>query len=137
MLPEEGECLDPETHEGWRRLDELLCRSSDLLRKIRATGRTQSSDRSRWKILGENLRMTEQALKRLPLEFEDLSPVVNYLLLRREALSCRDPLRFLDEASSLYAFVAEQTLQVTENPCKKGDDTLWKETSCKISSSRP
>ncbi len=93
---------------GWKRLEALLRRSSGLMRRLGAAGNGKGSATDQVEVLRSNLGTTEQEMKRLALEAEDLSPVIHYLLLRREALPVRDPFVFLRESSSLYGGVAEQ-----------------------------
>ena len=110
------ETLDPETSAGWFRLAELLIRSSRLIDRIRETGNPASRAPARLKVLNENLRTTEQQMRQVGLETEDLAPLVHYLILRREALSIEDPFRFLQETSSLYSGAAEEILERFECP---------------------
>ena len=77
-------------------------------------------------VLSSNLGTAEQEMKRLALEAEDLAPVIHYLFLRREALSVRDPFRFLQESSALYSHVAEQVgHRFGCDRSRKGGDFSW------------
>jgi len=102
------EDLDPETLPVWSRLEALLTRSSGLMHGIRQAGNAKGTEAAQLQVLSGNLGIAEQEMKRLALEAEDLAPVIHYLFLRREALSVRDPFRFLQESSALYSHVAEQ-----------------------------
>jgi len=74
-------------------------------------------------VLSANLKTAEQEIGRLALEAEDLAPVVRYLLLRREASPKRNPLHFLQEASSLYSLAAEQIVQRFGSPSVRKEAT--------------
>jgi hypothetical protein len=100
--------LDPQTLPAWSRLEALLTRSSGLMHGIRQAGNAKGAEAAQLQVLSGNLGMAEQEMRRLALEAEELAPVIHYLFLRREALSVRDPLRFLQESSALYSHVAEQ-----------------------------
>jgi ADP-heptose:LPS heptosyltransferase len=97
----------------------LLRRSSKLMAQLGAQGRERGGAPSRLRILHENLRAVEQELRRAALEREDLAPLVNFLFIRREALSFQEPLRFLKDAASLYAAAAEQVLSGFEDPAER------------------
>jgi len=109
-------CLDPDTLAGWSRLDFLLQRAVKLIRQMHGTGQDQGANAFRWEILTGNFKTVEKEMKQLALEVIDIFPFVNYLLLRREALSLHDPLQFLKGASSLYALMAEQVDRRVLNP---------------------
>jgi ADP-heptose:LPS heptosyltransferase len=102
------EDLDPETFPAWSRLEALLTRSSGLMHAIRRAGNGKGTGAAQMQVLSGNLGNAEQEMKRLALEEEATAPVIHYLFLRREALSARDPFRFLQESSALYSHVAEQ-----------------------------
>jgi ADP-heptose:LPS heptosyltransferase len=108
---EEERVFDPDAFAGWSRLQDLLVRSSALMGQILETEPLSETGSLRLRVLSANLKTAEQEMGRLALETEDLSPVLRYLLLRREASSSRNPLHFLEEASSLYALTAEQIVQ--------------------------
>ncbi len=98
----------PEDRPNWSRLEALLRRSSGLMHRIREAGNGQGSKAGQLEVLSGNLGVAEKEMKQLALEVEDLSPLIHYLFVRREALSVRDPLRFLQDSSSLYFNAAEQ-----------------------------
>jgi ADP-heptose:LPS heptosyltransferase len=102
------EVLDADTISVWSRLEALLTRSSGLMHGIRQAGNGKGEGAAEIQVLSGNLRTVEEEMKRLALEAEELAPVIHYLFLRREALSIRDPYRFLQESSALYSHVAEQ-----------------------------
>jgi ADP-heptose:LPS heptosyltransferase len=102
------EDLDPETLPVWSRLEALLTRASGLMHGILRAGNGKGTEAAQLQVLSGNLGIAEQEMKRLALEAEDLVPVIHYLLLRREALSVRDPFQFLQESSALYSHVAEK-----------------------------
>jgi hypothetical protein len=106
--PGAQEDLDPETLPVWSRLEALLTRSSGLMNGIHQAGDSKGTEAAQLPVLSGNLGIAEQEMKRLALEAEDLAPVIHYLFLRREALSARDPFRFLQESSALYSHVADQ-----------------------------
>lgn len=101
------EALDPDTLPFWSRLEALLTRSSGLMHGIRRAGNSKGTEAAQLQVLSGNLGTAEREMRRLALEAEDLAPVIHYLFLRREALSVRDPFRFLQESSALYSHVAE------------------------------
>ena len=84
--------------------------------QIAERGQSRDIGPSQLQVLSGNLRTLEQEMRRLALETEDLAALVKYLFLRREALSFQDPFRFLEEASSLYSFTAEQISHGFGNP---------------------
>jgi ADP-heptose:LPS heptosyltransferase len=108
--------LDTETVVGWSRLSDLLTRSSALVQKIRRASENDSNASLRLRVLSGNLSDTEQEMRHLAKETIEMAPLVHYLLLRREALSTRDPFRFLRETASLYSQAAEQICQWFELP---------------------
>jgi ADP-heptose:LPS heptosyltransferase len=97
----------------------LLKRSSKLMAQLGAEGGEREREPSRIQVLSQNLRTAEQGLRRAALEREDLAPLVNFLSIRREALSFQEPLRFLQDAASLYASAAEQVLSGFEEPAER------------------
>jgi hypothetical protein len=109
-----AEGIDPETLAGWSRLEALLRRSSSLIQQIREAGLPENMAPSSLPVLSGNLQTTEQEMRRLALDMEELAPITRYLLLRREALSSRDPMPFLEETSSLYSLAAEHISQTWE-----------------------
>jgi len=110
-----AEDVDPETLAGWSRLEALLRRSSSLMDQIRGPRMPEGMASSSLRVLSGNLKTTEQEMRRLALDTEELAPITRYLLLRREALSSKDPMRFLEEAASLYSLVAEHISQPCES----------------------
>jgi ADP-heptose:LPS heptosyltransferase len=102
------EDFEPDSRRGWNRLEAMLRRSSGLMRRIGEAGNREGPATEQLHILSGNLGTTEQEMRRLALEVDDLAPFVHYLFLRREALSVQDPLAFLQESSSLYLNAAER-----------------------------
>ena len=102
------EALGPATLEAWSRLEALLRRSSELMHAIRRAGNGKEKEPGQFQVLSGNLANAEEEMRRLALEAEDLAPLIHYLFLRREALSVRNPFRFLQESSALYSHVADQ-----------------------------
>jgi ADP-heptose:LPS heptosyltransferase len=102
-----AEAVDPATLAGWSRLEALLRRSSSLIEQIREAGMPENMASSSLPVLSGNLKTTEQEMRGLPLDTEELAPITRFLLLRREALSSKDPMRFLEKTSSLYSLAAE------------------------------
>jgi hypothetical protein len=109
------EGVDPEILAGWSHLETLLKRSSSLIQQIRESGTPESRASPSLRVLSGNLKTAEEEMKRLALDIEELAPVTQYLLLRREALSFQDPMQFLKESSSLYSHVAEQISHTCES----------------------
>jgi ADP-heptose:LPS heptosyltransferase len=103
-----GDCLDSGALYQWGKLEDLVRRSSRLMAQIRERTEARAIAPAQLRILGENLRASEEEIRRLALEAEELAPLVHFLFMRREALSFQDSFRFLEEASSLYSFTAEQ-----------------------------
>jgi hypothetical protein len=99
---------DPEDRPAWNRLEALLKRSSRLMQGIGRAVNEPGAAAGQLEILSENLSVAEKEVKGLALEAENLAPLIHFLFLRREALSVRDPLRFLQDASHLYLNAAEQ-----------------------------
>jgi hypothetical protein len=102
------ESLDPDTAVGWSRLRDLLTRSSALAKRIRQISKGDRAASSQLGVLSGNLSRTEEEMRQLAKETVELAPLVHYLLLRREALSTKDPFRFLQDTASLYCMAAEQ-----------------------------
>ena len=100
--------LPPATLEGWGLVETHLRRCGELVEKLHAAGREGNAHPERWKILRENLRETEQRLRETSLKVQDLSPLVHYVLMRREAASHQEPLAFLESAASLYRGSADR-----------------------------
>ncbi len=103
--PAQGD-IDPEALAAWTHFEALLRRSSSLFQRILRAGQGHGAATPQVRILSANLRSAEEEMRRLVLETEELAPVLHYLILRREALPVRDPLRFLHESSSLYSLAA-------------------------------
>ena len=120
-LEETGAPLGPDALRDRHRLVALLRRSANLVRMAHEAGQARMADGTRWKIFTENLRQVEMEMRRTSLEAEDLSPFVQYLILRREALCFRGPLESLKETSCLYAHMAEHLGEGIE-PCQTGKE---------------
>lgn len=103
---------DSKTRRRWGCLASVLERASDLIDRMRTESLCGPPDSQGWKHLGDKLRRAEEELRRLACEAEDLSPLVHYLLIRRESLPTESPLAFLRMTSDLYRAAAAHILSI-------------------------
>lgn len=125
-----------------RRLDclaSVLERASDLMDRMRTGSLRGPLDSQGWKHLGDELRRAEEELRGLACEADDLSPLVHYLLIRRESLPTESPLAFLRMTSDLYRTAAAHILSSGQrrlSPTIEGDFP-WTRGNCATPSPVP
>lgn len=129
---------DSKTRRRWERLASVLERASQLMDRMRAESVCRPQDPQAWKRLGDELRQEEEELRCLAREAEDLSPLVHYLLMRRECFPAESPLAFLRMTSDLYRAAAAPILSGRTRPSpEKGGDSPWSERNFATPSPAP
>ncbi len=129
---------DSKTRRRWDRLASALERASDLMDRMRMESVRGPLDSQGWKGLGDELRRAEEELRGLACEAEELSPLVHYLLIRRESFPAESPLAFLRMTSDLYRAAAAHILSGPRrlSPAREGGFP-WTRGNCATPSPAP
>lgn len=129
---------DGKTRRRWDRLASVLHRASDLMDRMRTESVRGLLESQGWKHLGDELRQKEEELRCLAREAEDLSPLVHYLLIRRECLPAESPLAFLRLTSDLYRAAAARILSGPSQPSPEQEGgPPWSQQNCATPSPAP
>lgn len=129
---------ESKTRRRWDRLASALERASDLMDRMRLESVRGQLDSQRWKHLGDELRREEEEIRGLAREAQDLSPLVHYLLIRRECFPAESPLAFLRMTSDLYRAAAAplRSGKAWPSPTTEGESP-WSKQTCAIPSPAP